>query len=308
MQVITNLDLFVKPKSVILTQGTFDGVHSGHKQILSNIVALAKEKQGKSVLLTFHPHPRQVLFNDVNTIKLLTTQEEKIELFSDIGIDYLIIIPFDEALSKMSGVNFVRDILVEKIGVTTMVVGYDHRFGKNREASFEDLKEFGELYGFEVKEIAAHDVKEATVSSTKIRNSLLCGDIEYANLFLDRPYSITGTVVHGKKLGKGLGYPTANIELNESDKLIPQNGVYAVNIIYENKKFNGMLNIGNNPTVPNAKWSIEVNIFNFDKSIYGEKITILFVGRMRDELKFNTMDDLKTQLHLDKKLAEQILK
>ena len=307
MQVITNLDSYIKPTCAIVTQGTFDGVHSGHKQILSNIVKLAKEQNGKSVLLTFHPHPRQVLYKDENTIKLLTTLDEKIDLFSKIGLDYLIILPFDEVLSKMLGVNFVRDILVEKIGVTTMVVGYDHRFGKNREASFEDLKEYADIYDFEVKEIAAHDIKEAIVSSTKIRQSLLIGDIIHSNLFLDRPYSLTGIVVHGKNLGNTIGYPTANIELLQNDKLIPLNGVYAVKVYYQNVEYGGMLNIGHNPTIENAKWSIEVNIFNFNKSIYGEKITIFFIDRMRDEVKFNSLEELKNQLALDKEIAEKIL-
>ncbi len=308
MQVVTNLDLFIKPENAIVTQGTFDGVHAGHRQILGNIVQLAKQQNGKSILVTFNPHPRKVLFDDESTIKLLSTLKEKVALFTEIGLDYLIILPFDETLSKMSAVNFVRDILVEKIGVQTMVVGHDHRFGRNREGSFDDLKEYADIYGFEVKEIAAHDINEAVVSSTKIRTSLRNGDIATASLFLDRNYSITGKVVHGKKIGKEIGYPTANIEVDDIDKLIPANGIYAVNVQYLDTIYDGMLSIGNNPTIENAKWSIEVNIFEFNKTIYGDELTIYFIARMRDEVKFNDLNDLKLQLKTDESEARGILR
>ena len=307
MQVVTNLDSFTKPKNAIVTQGTFDGVHVGHKQILANIVQLAKEQNGQSIIVTFHPHPRQVLFKDENNIKLLTTLEEKIDLFTEIGLDYLIILPFNEILSKMSAANFVRDILVEKIGVKTMVVGHDHRFGKNREGSFDDLKEYAEIYSFEIIEIAAHDINQAVVSSTKIRTSLVNGDIATATLFLNRYYSITGKVIDGKKLGKTIGYPTANIEVVNNDKLIPANGIYAVKVTHLNTVYNGMLSIGNNPTIANAKWSIEVNIFDFDKTIYGDELTIYFIARMRDEVKFGDLNDLKMQLKADESEAKGIL-
>ena len=307
MQVVTNLDSFTKPKNAIVTQGTFDGVHVGHKQILGNIVQLAKEQNGQSIIVTFHPHPRQVLFKDENNIKLLTTLEEKIDLFTEIGLDYLIILPFDEILSKMSAANFVRDILVEKIGVKTMVVGHDHRFGKNREGSFDDLKEYAEIYSFEIIEIAAHDINQAVVSSTKIRTSLVNGDIATATLFLNRYYSITGKVIDGKKLGKTIGYPTANIEVVNNDKLIPANGIYAVKIKHFDINYDGMLSIGNNPTIENAKWSIEVNIFDFDKTIYGDELTIYFIARMRDEVKFGDLNDLKMQLKVDESEAKGIL-
>lgn len=307
MQVVTDLNLFTKPKNAIVTQGTFDGVHAGHRQILGSIVQLAKEQKGKSILVTFDPHPRQVLYKDENGIRLLTPLKEKIELFTEIGLDYLIILPFDETLSKMPAVNFVRDILVEKIGVTIMVVGHDHRFGRNREASFDDLKEYAEIYGFEVKEIAAHDIKEAVVSSTKVRTSLLNGDVETAALYLERSYSISGIVVDGKKLGKAIGYPTANIEIEDKDKLIPANGIYAVKVKHQNSIYGGMLSIGNNPTIKNAKWSIEVNIFDFDKTIYGNELTIYFIAHMRDEVKFESMEDLKAQLKKDESEARDIL-
>jgi len=308
MQVITDLDTFLKPKISIVTQGTFDGLHVGHRQILGKIVELAKQQKGKSILVTFHPHPRHVIYKSENNIKLLTTFGEKVKLLTEIGLDYLVVLPFDETLSKMHAMNFVRDILVEKIGVNTMIVGYDHRFGRNREGSLDDLKEYAEIYGFEVNEIPAHDVDEAIVSSTKIRNSLLCGDVESAAKFLGRAYSLTGRVVHGRKLGKTIGYPTANLFLEDSDKLIPGNGIYAVNVSYNEKEYGGMLSIGNNPTIAKAVWSIEVNIFDFDKDIYGKEITIYFKKHLREEVKFGSIEDLIIQLKADEIEVRDILR
>jgi len=299
MQIITDLNSFEKPDIAIVTQGTFDGVHSGHKQILGNIVSLAKTLKGKSILVTFHPHPRHVLYKPENNIKLLTTFAEKTELLEATGLDYLIVLPFDDHLSKMPALKFVRDILVEKIGVTNMVVGYDHRFGMNREGSFEDLKQFAEMYGFEVDEIPPHDISEAIVSSTKIRKSLMDGDVETAGLFLGRNYTLTGTVVAGRKLGRTLGYPTANLEVEDKDKLIPANGIYAVRVKYKNIMYSGMMSIGHNPTIENAQWSIEVNVFDFKQDIYGELLTVYFIKHLRDEVKFNNVDDLIKQLNLD---------
>jgi len=308
MEIITDLNSFTKPQNAVVTQGTFDGVHIGHSQILGNIVSLSKKQDGKSVLVTFHPHPRHFLYQAENNIRLLSTFEEKVEWLRKLGLDYLIVLPFDENLSKMSAISFIRDIMVEKIGVRTMVVGYDHRFGRNREGSFEDLTEFSNMFGFEVIEIAAQDISEAIVSSTKIRQSLLEGDVVTAALFLGRNYSLTGTVGHGRKMGKDLGYPTANIKVNDNDKLIPANGVYTVNVIYQNIIYGGMMNIGNNPTIDGAKWSIEVNIFNFNKTIYGEELTIEFISRMRNEEKFDSLEALISQLKVDEIMAKAILK
>ncbi len=307
MQVITDLNLFTKPLHAIVTQGTFDGVHAGHRQILSNIVALAKEKGGQSVLVTFDPHPRQILFKDENSIRLLTPLYEKIKIFEAIGLDYLIVLPFDETFSKITALNFVRDILVEKIGVNTIVVGHDHRFGQNREGTFSDLKEFSEIFGFEVIEIEAHDINEAVVSSTKIRNSLLAGDIHTANLYLARRYSVEGKVVHGKKLGSTLGFPTANIEVSDKAKLIPANGIYAAYATVLNHTYPAMLSIGHNPTIADASWSFEVHIFNFDSNIYGQTLKVDFEARLRDEVKFDSIDDLIIQLKKDEILAKSIL-
>jgi riboflavin kinase/FMN adenylyltransferase len=308
MEVITDLNSFTKPENAIVTQGTFDGVHIGHAQILGNIVALSKKQGGKSVLVTFHPHPRHFLYKAENNIRLLSTFDEKVEYLKKLGLDYLVVLPFDEQLAKMSAISFIRDILVEKIGVKTMVVGYDHRFGRNREGSFEDLKEYSIMFGFEVIEIAAQDISEAIVSSTKIRQSLLDGDVKTAALFLGRNYSLKGIVIHGRKMGKDLGYPTANIKVSDEDKLIPANGVYAVKVIHNNSIYGGMLNIGNNPSISGAVWSIEVHIFNFSNSIYGEELTVEFVSRMRNEEKFDTLDDLIAQLKVDEISSKEILK
>ncbi|NUM30762.1 MAG: bifunctional riboflavin kinase/FAD synthetase [Bacteroidetes bacterium] len=308
MQVIKGLDKTLQIQNSIVTQGTFDGVHTGHLKILKSIVELASAKNCKSVLLTFNPHPRQILQKDDNSIKLLTTFEEKTELLKNTGLDFLVVIPFDKQFSELSAEDFIKKILVEKIGVDTIVVGYDHRFGKNREGKFDDLKEFAQKYNFHVKEIAAFDIEMSHVSSTKIRNSLLHGDIETANKFLGRKYFLSGVVYEGNKLGKTIGFPTANIKVENIDKLIPANGVYAVEIEIENELFGGMMNIGNRPSIKGAKWSIEVNIFDFDKDIYGKKITVYFLSKMRDEKKFDNLEDLKIQLENDKRKALQLLK
>ena len=307
MQVIRDLNSFTAPEIAIVTQGTFDGVHAGHRQILGNIVKIAKQKGGKSILVTFHPHPRHVLYKTENTLKLLTTFDEKIELLSDIGIDYLIVLPFDENFSKMEAHQFIREIMVNHLGVNTMVVGYDHRFGRNREGSFEDLQEYAHMFGFEVIEIAAHDIEHATVSSTKIRHSLLEGDVETAALFLGRAYALNGTVIHGRKMGKDLGYPTANLHVANDDKLIPANGIYAVKVEHDKQVYGGMMSIGNNPTIQGAKWSIEVHIFDFNRDIYGEDIKITFVKKMRNEEKYADIGLLMKQLKADEIEARTIL-
>ncbi len=307
MEVISDIHLFNPHKPVIATQGIFDGVHLGHFHILSDIVAHAKSIDGISVLLTFEPHPRKFLYPDHSFLQLLTCFDEKVALFQKIGLDYLIVLPFDNHIAKLSASQFVRDVLVDKLKVTKMVVGYDHRFGKNREASFSDLNELGHVYGFEVVEIAAQDVNQAIVSSTKIRNLLHEGEVERANEYLGRPYTLNGKVIHGKKMGHKLGFPTANIEAACSDKLIPANGIYAVKVEWKGNTFKGMLSIGENPTIAGASWSIEVHIFDFNKDIYGESITLAFVKKMREEIKFETLDALIAQLKADEINARNIL-
>lgn len=291
----------------IVTTGTFDGVHLGHQKIISRLKDVAKAKNGETVLLTFYPHPRMVLFPDDNELKLLNTQQEKIKLLEQFGVDHLIIYPFTKEFSRLTSVEFVRDILVNGIGTKRLVIGYNHHFGRNREGSFEHLKEYGPLYGFEVEEIPAKDIDNIEVSSTKIRNALLAGNIQSAVSYLGHDYSFSGKVVSGKKLGRTLGYPTANILVEDKFKLIPVDGVYAVKVLQSGVEYSGMLNIGNNPTVPGKGRSMEVNIFDFDKNIYDQEATIQFIQRLRDEVKFNNLDELKAQLAKDKEMTLQVL-
>jgi riboflavin kinase/FMN adenylyltransferase len=308
LKVYTKIEDFTRLKNPVVTTGTFDGVHLGHQKIISRLREVADEVKGETVLLTFYPHPRMILFPDDHELKLLNTQEEKIALLEKSGIDHLIIYPFTKAFSRLSSVEFVRDVLVNRIGTHRLVIGYDHHFGRNREGSFEHLKEFGPLYGFEVEEIPAKDIDNIGISSTKIRQALQTGDVETAASFLGHHYSLSGKVVAGKQLGRTIGYPTANIECEDKFKLIPADGIYAVKVIHKGKEYGGMLNIGENPTVPGKGRSTEVNIFDFDKQIYGDDATILFIKRLRSELKFADLDALKVQLAKDKEDSLEILK
>lgn len=315
MKVYSNIDDFkaaltsAQPiKNPVVTTGTFDGVHLGHQKIISRIKDVAKAENGATVLLTFYPHPRMVLFPDDNELKLLSTQQEKIKLLEEYGIDHLIIYPFTKEFSRLTSVEFVRDILVNSIGTKKLVIGYNHHFGRNREGSFEHLKEYGPLYGFDVEEIPAKDIDSIEVSSTKIRTALLIGDVETAHLYLGHQYTLSGKVVAGKKLGRTIGYPTANILVEDKFKLIPADGVYAVKVVNNGQEFDGMLNIGLNPTVPGKGRSIEVNIFNFDKDIYDQEATIQFIRRLRNEVKFDNLEALKKQLAIDKQNTINIMR
>lgn len=307
VKVYTNIEDFKSIPNPVVTTGTFDGVHLGHQKIISRLKEIAKAENGETVLLTFYPHPRMVLFPDDNELKMINTQQEKIALLEQYGIDHLIIYPFTKEFSRLTSVEFVRNILVNTIQTKRLVIGYNHHFGRNREGSFEHLKEYGPLYGFDVEEIPAKDIDSIEISSTKIRNALLSGDVKTATNYLGHSFSITGKVVGGKKLGRTIGYPTANIDINDKYKIIPADGVYAVNVIHDGKILEGMLNIGNNPTVEGKGRSIEVNIFNFDKEIYGDDATIIFIERLRDEVTFNGLEQLKEQLSKDKENAIQAL-
>ena len=307
MKVYTNIEDFKNVRNPVVTTGTFDGVHVGHQKIISRIKDVAKNENGETVLLTFYPHPRMVLFPDDNELKLINTQEEKIKLLEHYGVDHLIIYPFTKEFSRLTSVEFVRNILVNKIQTKRLVIGYNHHFGRNREGSFDHLKEYGPLYGFEVEEITAQDIDSIEISSTKIRNAVQEGDITIANEYLGHAYSLTGKVVAGKQLGRTIGYPTANIYIEDKYKLIPADGVYAVNVEHEGEMYGGMLNIGNNPTVQGKGRSVEVNIFNFNKDIYGDVATIYFIKRLRDELKFNNLEELKIALKKDKEDSLAIL-
>lgn len=301
MEVYHGIENFSRIAYPVVTTGTFDGVHMGHMTIINRLKEVAEKQKGETVLLTFFPHPRMVLQED-NDLKLINTLDEKINLLEKAGIDHLIIHPFTKEFSRLTSLEFVRDLMVNKIGTKRLVIGYDHHFGRNREGSFEHLMEFGPLYGFDVEEIPAQDIDNVNVSSTKIRKALLEGDLRTANEYLTHPFSISGKVVSGAQIGRKLGFPTANIEVLERYKLIPAHGIYAVKVQIDYQSFNGMLNIGVRPTIADAdgKPTIEVNIFDFDEDIYGKQISVQLIDRIRAEEKFPSLDDLVKQMHLDK--------
>ena len=307
MKVYQGIEDFVSPKHAVVTTGTFDGVHIGHQKIIRRLKEVANNVKGESVVFTFDPHPRKVLQPE-SEIKMLCTQKEKIHLLDQAGVDHLIVFPFTKEFSRTSSLEFVRDLLVNKIGTDTLVIGYDHHFGRNREGSFEHLLEYGPTYGFNVEEIPALDVDSINVSSTKIRRALNDGDIYTARTYLSYDYSISGTVVKGKQVGRKIGFPTANIAMDNEDKLIPADGAYAVKIELDHVAYNGMLNIGVNPTVElSNKRTIEVHIFDFDEDIYGKEIKITFKERLRKEQKFDDVSALKNQLEIDKVQALKYL-
>ncbi len=308
MKVYQRLEDFTALSNAIVTTGTFDGVHVGHKKIISRLQSLAHTSNGETVILTFHPHPRLVLFPDDNDLRLLSTQEEKIELLKNLGIQHLVIIPFDKAFSRISSLDFVRSILVKQIGAKKLVIGHDHHFGRNREGSFEHLKEFGPLYGFDVEEIPVQDVDHVAVSSSKIRQALVEGNIKVANEYLGYQYGLNGIVVRGNQRGRSIDFPTANIRVSEPRKLFPAIGVYAVKVKVNARTYNGMMNIGHRPTIGGGDITLEVNLFDFDADIYDAPIHIRFIERIRDEHKFEHLEALKAQLALDKNKVLQILR
>ena len=293
---------FESKKKTILTLGTFDGVHIGHQSILNKLKKATVEGLYEAVVLTFFPHPRMVLNQDVN-IKLLNTIDEKATLLDNFGIDALIIHPFDETFSKLTAEDFVANILVKQLNIQKIIIGYDHRFGINRSANIDDLINFGKKYNFEVEEISAKEIDAISVSSTKIRNALLDGNIKTANDYLGLPYSFTGKVEEGKKNGRVIGYPTANIQIKENYKLIPKTGVYIVSSKIENKLFYGMMNIGKNPTIGDNEQTIEVHFFNFDKDIYNQNLTVSVLEFIRTEQKFESLAELQRQLDKDKQFS-----
>ncbi|MCV9388752.1 bifunctional riboflavin kinase/FAD synthetase [Reichenbachiella ulvae] len=294
--------------NAIVTSGTFDGVHIGHQKILKKIVNNAKKFGGKSAVLTFWPHPRFVLFPDDNKLKLLTSFEEKAEILKEVGIDYLIKVEFTKEFSQMSSESFIQDVLVDRIGTKKLIIGYDHKFGKNREGSFEYLKENSSRFHFEVEEIPRQDIDDVGVSSTKIRMALEEGQVDLAHEYMGRPYSVGGTVVAGKKIGTQLGFPTANIQLNHSYKVVPKDGVYAVKVDVNGKQWDAMLNIGLRPTVDGLSRVMEAHIFDFDQDIYDQSLVVNFVKRLRDEQKFDSLDELKGQLEIDKTNSLAVLR
>ena len=309
MKLHYNLDNF-KAKKPVVTIGTFDGVHLGHQKVISKLKEIAKGHCGETVIFTFYPHPRLVTSPNETNLRLLTTLEEKTTLFEKFGIDHLIIYPFDKSFSELTYSEFVEQILVNKLKTHCLVVGYDHKFGKNREGGFEYLKKCASRFDFEIERLDAFSVVQEKVSSTKIREALQKGDIKTANHYLGYSFTLHGTVVTGKQIGRKLGFPTANIESSDKHKIIPGYGVYAVEAIVDDKLYHGMLNIGTRPTFnKNAdNRSIEVHIFDFEKDIYNREITLIFKGKIREEKKFDGVETLVKQLGKDKTKAIKILR
>ncbi|WP_372638644.1 bifunctional riboflavin kinase/FAD synthetase [Fodinibius sp.] len=292
----------------VLTVGTFDGVHAGHRAILDTVVEEARERSARSALVTFDPHPRNIINPGEGGIKLLTTIQERSEILNELGIDEMVVIPFDRDFSLLSSEEFVRDIIHEKIGVSRFVIGYDHQFGRNREGTIETIERLGKELGFEAYVVSRREIGEQTVSSTAIRKAISEeGDVEKAARFLQRPYRLNGTVVHGEKRGKEIGYPTANIKPEHPQKVIPRDGVYAVRLRVMEHWFKGMMNIGTRPTFHDQKRTLEVNLFDFDEDIYGIEVQVRFLNRIRDEVTFEGINELIQQLRKDEKRARELL-
>lgn len=307
LKIYKSINEVLTPKKTIITIGTYDGVHLGHKSILEKMKNATLENIYESVVLTFFPHPRMVLQQD-SSIKLLNTIDEKGELLDKFGIDNLIIHPFDAAFSNLSAEEFVKEILVDKLNIHKIIIGHDHRFGKNRSADINDLITFGKKYDFEVEQISAKEIDEIAISSTKIRKALLEGNIKLANEYLGYPYFISGKVIEGKKIGRTIGFPTANILLSENYKLLPKNGVYVVSSFIKNELRYGMMNIGNNPTLGENEQSIEVHFFELNEDIYNENLQISILEHIREEHKFNSITELQVQLEKDKTFSLDFIK
>jgi riboflavin kinase/FMN adenylyltransferase len=308
MKLYRSLNDFTKLHNAVVSQGTFDGVHIGHQEIIKQMKEVAAKTGGSTVMLTFFPHPRMVLYPDNEDFKLLQIYEEKVEQFDKYGLDHLIVEPFTVSFSRFTTEKFVKEVLVTKIGAKHIVVGHDHRFAKNREGTFKDLQNLSSSYGFTVSETNPVVVEGVAVSSTKIRNALLSGDVGLAKRLLGYDYQLKGVVKHGNKVGRTIEFPTANIYVLEKFKLVPGEGVYAVKVDVLGEKFNGMLNIGKRPTVGGSgDATIEVHLIDYKKDLYGRVIKINFVEKIRNEIKFPTMDDLKKQLEKDKFEALRLL-
>lgn len=298
LKIFHSIHDFVSTKKTILTLGTFDGVHIGHKKILEKVIQNTFNSDYESVVLTFFPHPRMVL-QEKSEIKLLNTITEKIDLLEKIGIQNLIIHPFDETFSKLTAEEFVKTILVDQLHIQKIIIGYDHRFGRNRTANINDLITYGDQFDFEVEQITVQEINDVSISSTKIRNALLEGNMELANKYLGYEYSLSGKVNKGKQLGRTIGFPTANLKIEEDYKLIPQDGVYVVQSTINKKLVKGIMNIGNNPTVDGKDKSIEVHYFDFNEDLYHKKVSVSILHRIRSEQKFENVSQLKKQLELD---------
>ncbi len=308
MKVYHNINEAINIKNPAVTVGSFDGVHIGHQEILRRLRNVASEIGGESVVITFLPHPRKILQEDHSKLRLINNPEKKIERLLDSGVDHLIIHPFTKEFASLSSETFITEYISGMLGTKKLILGYDHHFGRQREGNYEQLKKLGISHDFEVCEVPGVAIHGKLVSSTKIRHALNSGKISLANEYLGYTYSITGKVIHGNQNGRKMGFPTANIELDNQYKLIAANGVYACRVRIGDELFDGMGNIGIRPTLKNSSFAIEVNIFDFDREIYNQDISLLFYDRIRDEIKFKGFDELKTQLFLDELKVKEILK
>lgn len=305
MRIFKGAKTYDKKPSVV-TIGTFDGVHMGHKAILQKLIKSAKKDKLESVLLTFYPHPRNIV-QSVGNLKLINTIEEKENLLEKEGLDSLVIHPFTKEFSRLTAEDYVKDILVNCLNAKKIIIGYDHRFGKNRTADIKDLKEFGEKFGFIVEEISAQELNDVAISSTKIRNALIEGDIDTANTYLGYSYYLTGNVQEGRKIGRQLNYPTANLHIDESVKLIPKNGVYITQVIIDERTHFGITSIGTNPTVDGTEKTIETHILDFNSNLYQKNISVAFLKFIREEKKFDTLNDLKEAIKKDESFARNFI-
>lgn len=307
MKIYSSIEEFQNVERPIVTTGTFDGVHFGHRKIIDRLKDLAQSCSGETVLLTFSPHPRMVLFPEDQDLKLLNTIEEKKQLLEKAGVQHLIIHQFTKKFSRISSINYVRDILVNEINTHKLVIGYNHHFGRNREGSFEHLQKFASVYGFEVEEIPVQFLDNVDVSSTKIRKALFLGYVDKAAEYLGYQYELSGTVVKGSAIGRSIGFPTANLDLGDVKKIIPADGVYAVWVIVDKITYKGMMNIGKKPTLNSKIRTLEIHLLDFDQYIYNKQIKIKFVKRIRDEIAFSELIELKKQLEKDRKLITALL-
>ena len=308
MIVYKNLQGLPRLEKVVLTIGVFDGVHLGHQQVLQQLLSEARKINGTAVLITFDPHPRKVLADPGQSpLQVLNTLDEKLHFLAEKNIPHTVVVPFTKEFADLSAEEYIRDFLVERFRPHTIILGYDHKFGKDRRGDYHLLDREAVKYHFNAKEIPERVIRNITISSTKIRGALLSGDIETANEFLGYAYPLSGEVVHGNKRGRTIGFPTANISLPDADKLVPANGVYAVRVILKTRKLQGMMNIGFRPTVDGTERTIEVNILDFDEDIYGERITVQFLKRLREEKKFDGLEALKAQLEVDREMARECL-
>jgi riboflavin kinase/FMN adenylyltransferase len=306
LKIFEHISEFRRKGFSVVTVGTFDGLHIGHQEIIGQMKTFARENKGETILITFDPHPRLVL-DPNHDVKFILTHKRKFELLEGLGIDHVIVIPFTKEFSQTPSEDFIREYLAEKLGTDMLIVGYDHHFGRNREGDYEQLRSLGEELKFAVAEIPAKYVDGIPVSSTKIRNALTEGNVKLANRMLGYEYSLTGTVVEGNRIGRSMGFPTANIEIEDKYKLIAAGGVYACRVEYDGKIYNGMGNIGTRPTIGKHDFTTEVHIFDFDGDIYGYEISIYFVDRVRDERKFGGLDELKGQLEKDREVVRKLL-